>query len=78
MRNIQDVHGNNKLTEKERLILLKMQQDEIDGHFTYQHLARYAKGEDNKKVLIQMSNDEKQHYLNWKKYCNTLDLWYWD
>lgn len=68
MSNIQDVHGNNKLTEKERLILLKMQQDEIDGHFTYQHLARYAKGEDNKKVLIQMSNDEKQHYLNWKKY----------
>ena len=49
MSNIQDVHGNNKLTEKERLILLKMQQDEIDGHFTYQHLEGMQKGRTIKK-----------------------------
>ena len=57
-----------ELNEKDRKVLLKMQQDEIDGYYIYHDLAKHAKGEENKKILRQIANDEKIHYQNWYKY----------
>ena len=55
-------------SEKDKKILLKMQQDEIDGYYIYHDLAKHAKGDENKKILRQIANDEKSHYQNWKRY----------
>ncbi len=55
-------------SEKDKKILLKMQQDEIDGYYIYHDMAKHAKGDENKKILRQIANDEKSHYQNWKRY----------
>ena len=58
----------NKLSEKARAIILKMQQNELTESVIYKKIARFAKGEGNKQTLIRLANEEEAHYNIWKKY----------
>ena len=43
-------------------ILVKMQQREITERQIYINVAKIAKDESNKKILLKIAEDEKQHY----------------
>ena len=58
----------NKLSEKARAIILKMQQNELTESVIYKKIARFAKGEGNKQTLTRLANEEEAHYNIWKKY----------
>ena len=49
-------------------IIKKMQQNELTESFIYEKIAKFAKGEENKQVLLRLSQEEKAHYEIWKKY----------
>ena len=57
-----------KLSEKSLNIIRKMQQNEINEHYIYAGIAKFAKGEENKKTLQRLANEEKAHYEIWKTY----------
>jgi len=52
-------------------IIKKMQQNEITESVIYAKIAKFAKGEENKKTLLRLSSEEKAHYETWKKYTET-------
>ena len=54
-------------------IIQKMQQNEITESAIYERIARFAKGEENKKTLLRLSQEEKAHCEIWKTYTG-LDL----
>ena len=54
-------------------IIKKMQQSELDESVIYKEVAKFAKGEENKKVLNRLADEEKAHYEIWKKYTK-LDM----
>ena len=56
------------ISEKSLSIIKKMQQNELNESFIYQEIAKFAKGEENKKTLIRLAEEEKNHYNIWKKY----------
>ena len=58
----------NALSEKALSIVLKMQQNELTESFIYKKIAKFAKGEENKKTLLRLSAEEKAHYEIWKGY----------
>lgn len=49
-------------------IIKKMQQSELTESVIYEEIAKFAKGEENKKVLLRLAREEKAHYEIWKKY----------
>ncbi len=49
-------------------IIRRMQQGELTESVIYEKIARFAKGEENKQVLLRLSREEKAHYEIWKKY----------
>ncbi len=49
-------------------VIRKMQQNELTESVIYEKIAKFAKGEENKKTLIRLSQEEKAHYEIWKKY----------
>ena len=49
-------------------IIRRMQQGELTESVIYERIARFAKGEENKQVLLRLSREEKAHYEVWKKY----------
>ena len=51
-------------------IIKKMQQSELTESYIYEAIARFAKGEENKKVLHRLAKEEKAHYEIWKKYTD--------
>ena len=57
-----------KLSEKALAIIKKMQQNELTESVIYEQIARFAKGEENKKTLLRLAAEEKAHYEIWKKY----------
>lgn len=58
-----------KNISKEALsIIEKMQKSELTESIIYEKIAKFAKGEENKKVLLRLSKEEKMHYEIWKKY----------
>ena len=58
-----------KEISKETLrIIKKMQQSELNESKIYEAIAKFAKGEENKKVLLKLSKEEENHYNIWKKY----------
>ena len=58
-----------KNISKEALsIIEKMQKSELTESVIYEKIAKFAKGEENKKVLLRLSKEEKMHYEIWKKY----------
>lgn len=57
-----------ELSKKAREIILKMQQGELTESVIYAEIAKFAKGEENKKTLLRLAAEEKAHYEIWKKY----------
>ena len=57
-----------KLSAKALSIIKKMQQNELTESVIYEQIARFAKGEENKKTLLRLAAEEKAHYEIWKKY----------
>lgn len=58
------------LSKKAMEIVKKMQQNELTESYIYQEIAKFAKGEENKKTLLRLASEEKAHYEIWKKYTN--------
>ena len=50
------------------MIIKKMQQNELNESIIYEEIAKFAKGEENKQVLLRLAQEEKAHYEIWKKY----------
>ena len=59
------------ITEASFSIIKKMQQNELTESIIYEEIAKFAKGDDNKKVLLRLAHDEKAHYQVWKTYTDT-------
>lgn len=58
-----------KEVSKESLNIIKtMQQNELNESYIYKNIAKFAKGEKNKKVLERLASEEKAHYEIWKNY----------
>ncbi len=51
-------------------IIKKMQQNELNESIIYKKIAKFAKGEENKKTLERLANEEHAHYDIWKNYTN--------
>jgi len=56
------------VSEQALAVIRKMQQNELTESVIYEKIARFAKGEENKKTLMRLSGEEKAHYLVWKTY----------
>ena len=59
---------NGTISEKSLSIIRKMQQNELTESVIYAKIAAFAKGEENKKTLLRLSQEEHAHYEIWKKY----------
>lgn len=59
------------ISEKALSIIKKMQQNEITESVIYKEIARFAKGEENRKTLMRLSQEERSHYKIWKSYTGT-------
>ena len=55
--------------ESERVILAA-QRNEITEHFIYEKLAQSIKDQNNKEVLMRISNDELKHYNFWMEHTH--------
>ena len=49
-------------------IIRKMQQSELNESVIYNKIAKFAKGEENKKTLQRLAKEEFEHYKIWKNY----------
>ncbi|MBR5302353.1 MAG: VIT1/CCC1 transporter family protein [Clostridia bacterium] len=63
----------NNISEKTLEIIKRMQQNELTESVIYEKIAAFAKGEENKKTLLRLAQEEKAHYMIWKKYTG-LDM----
>jgi VIT1/CCC1 family predicted Fe2+/Mn2+ transporter len=50
--------------------ILTFQRNEITEHYIYRKLAQSVKDEQNKQVLLDISDEELKHYQIWKTYTN--------
>ena len=57
-----------QISEQALAIIRKMQQNERTESEVYKKIAKFAKGEENKKALERLSAEEFAHYEIWKKY----------
>ena len=60
------------LSPKALGIIKKMQQSELTESVIYAEIAKFAKGEENKKTLLRLAAEEKAHYEIWKKYTGIV------
>lgn len=49
-------------------VIRKMQQNELTESVIYAEIAKFAKGDENKKTLLRLAQEEHAHYEIWKKY----------
>ncbi|MBQ1947440.1 MAG: VIT1/CCC1 transporter family protein [Clostridia bacterium] len=56
------------ISQKALDIIKKMQQNELNESLIYKEIACFAKGEENKKTLLRLADEEKAHYDIWKSY----------
>ncbi len=56
------------ISEQSLSVIKKMQQNELTESVIYESIAKFAKGEENKKTLLRLSAEEKSHYEIWKGY----------
>ena len=57
-----------ELSGKAIEIIKRMQQNELTESVIYSQIAKFAKGDENKKTLLRLANEEKAHYEIWKSY----------
>lgn len=60
-----------KISQKALSIIKKMQQNELDESYIYEAIAKFAKGEENRKILLRLASEERAHYEIWKQYSET-------
>jgi hypothetical protein len=73
------------ITSEQKKHLKVLQQEEINGHFTYAKLAEVVKDENNAAVIKRISGEELKHYNVWKTYTGVevkpnrfkINLYYW-
>ena len=53
--------------------MLGYQKNEITEYHIYRRLANIVKGDDNKKILEQIADDEMRHYKQWRS-CTDMDV----
>ncbi len=58
----------NEIPKAVRKSIQTMQKGEITEHFVYLNIAKNMKNPENKKILINIANQEKAHYEIWTKY----------
>lgn len=58
----------NNISSASLSIIRRMQQSELTESVIYQEIARFAKGEENKKTLERLAREERAHYEIWKSY----------
>ena len=58
----------NNISKKAFDVIKKMQQNELTESVIYAEISKFAKGAENKEVLLRLSQEEKAHYEIWKKY----------
>jgi vacuolar iron transporter family protein len=69
------------ISEEIKKELLKAQRAEITEHLVYKNLAKALPMEDNRRIVEEISADEKRHYEIWMAYTgqevkpNTLLVW---
>jgi VIT1/CCC1 family predicted Fe2+/Mn2+ transporter len=56
------------LTQEQIEQLKVLQQEEINGHLTYERLSRLVKDDHNSQVLKRIAGEEQKHYQIWKEY----------
>ena len=49
-------------------VIRKMQQNECNESVIYEKIAKFAKGEENKKTLLRLAQEEQAHNKIWEKY----------
>ena len=49
-------------------IIRKMQQNECNESVIYENIAKFAKGDENKKTLLRLAQEENAHNKIWEKY----------
>ena len=49
-------------------IIKKIQQSELTESVIYEKIAKFAKGDENKKTLMRLAKEEHAHYEIWKRY----------
>ena len=60
-----------ELSQEALALVKKMQQNELDESIIYKKIAKFAKGEENKRVLERLAAEERAHYEIWKGYTGT-------
>ena len=61
---------NKNVSAASMAIIKKMQQNELTESVIYEKIAKFAKGEENKKTLLRLSSEERAHNEVWKKYTD--------
>lgn len=61
---------NKEISTAAMKIIGRMQQNELTESEIYAKIAKFAKGEENRKTLLRLAQEEKAHYEIWKKYTN--------
>ena len=56
------------ITPEQKKELLVLQQEEINGQYTYARLAEVVKDAHNSEVIKKISKDERMHYEFWKTF----------
>lgn len=56
------------ISPKALKIIKKMQQSELTESIIYAEIAKFAKGDENKKTLLRLADEERAHYEIWKNY----------
>jgi len=73
------------ITTEQKERILKLQKEELDGHYTYLKLAKAIKDEHNADVVEHIAQDEMKHYQIWKRYTEKdttpnklrINFYYW-
>lgn len=58
------------ISPKALKIIKKMQQSELTESIIYAEIAKFAKGDENKKTLLRLADEERAHYEIWKNYTD--------
>lgn len=60
------------ISDKALRLIQKMQQNELNESVIYEKIAKFAKGDENKKTLLRLAKEEKAHCDIWQKYTGEM------
>ena len=60
------------ISDKALRLIQKMQQNELNESVIYEKIAKFAKGDENKKTLLRLAKEEKAHCDIWQKYTGAM------